>query len=499
MNHISETIEKNYNDIDINCSDENADKLIIRLRLVYNPSTEKIPKNEVLSQELLKQFENSLLHDLSLKGIQEIKKVFVKQGKRLIFENISGAFSTDKAKEWIIETDGSNLSKVFLCDEVDFTRTITNDLNEINQNLGIEAVRKALINELRAVLRPYDVYVNYRHIAILCDVMTQRGTLTAITRHGLNRVDLGPLRKCSFEETVDILLEAGLFSENDFLTGITENIMVGQLAPFGTGCFDILLDIDKVKNIKPCENNELMNEYSLENDVMDNNENNSSSILKNSNSFVNFNCLSMQSPNGYSPRNTPILMSPSSNNQYNNYLNTTYNFTPGYNDPSKTSYNNFTPFPEGKSPYYLGANNINSLINSITTPNPYMSPANYGLSSPVNSNYEPYSPIDYESGPNALVSFSGDNILNKTFVNSPKIINSINYSPSNYSIRSPVLNNSSYRDSPNINSINSSFHKINSVYNKTQINCKFLNLLIFHNLFLLIIFYLYSFWIKSLS
>ena len=33
-------------------------------------------------------------------------------------------------------------------------------------------------------------------------VMTQRGFLMAITRHGVNRQDTGPLSKCSFEETV---------------------------------------------------------------------------------------------------------------------------------------------------------------------------------------------------------------------------------------------------------------------------------------------------------
>lgn len=72
--------------------------------------------------------------------------------------------------------------------------------------------------------------------------MTQRGILTAITRHGINRVDSGPLRKCSFEETVEILLEAAVFAEVDNLKGITENIIMGQLAPFGTGSFEITID-----------------------------------------------------------------------------------------------------------------------------------------------------------------------------------------------------------------------------------------------------------------
>jgi DNA-directed RNA polymerase II subunit RPB1 len=57
--------------------------------------------------------------------------------------------------------------------------------------------------------------------------MTHRGKLTSITRHGINRLDTGPLKKCSFEETVEILLEAAVFNEVDNLKGISENIMVG--------------------------------------------------------------------------------------------------------------------------------------------------------------------------------------------------------------------------------------------------------------------------------
>jgi len=112
--------------------------------------------------------------------------------------------------------------------------------------LGIEAARQSLIKELRFVLDSYDIYVNYRHLSTLCDVMTNRGILTAITRHGINRIDSGALRKCSFEETVEILLEASFHSEIDPLSGITENIIMGQLAPYGTGCFDLMMDTSEL-------------------------------------------------------------------------------------------------------------------------------------------------------------------------------------------------------------------------------------------------------------
>ena len=109
----------------------------------------------------------------------------------------------------------------------------------------------SLINELRFVLSSYGIYVNYRHLSTLCDIMTQRGILTSITRHGINRVDSGPLRKCSFEETVEILYEAAVFADTDYLSGVTENIIMGQLAPYGTGSFDLVVDKDTLAEYAP--------------------------------------------------------------------------------------------------------------------------------------------------------------------------------------------------------------------------------------------------------
>lgn len=128
----------------------------------------------------------------------------------------------------MIETDGTALLKIMCLDKVDATKTVSNDNIEVLNVLGIEAARQSLINELRFVFSSYGIYVNYRHISTLVDVMTQRGKLTSITRHGINRLDTcGPLRKCSFEETVEILLEGAIFSEKDLLSGISENVILG--------------------------------------------------------------------------------------------------------------------------------------------------------------------------------------------------------------------------------------------------------------------------------
>ena len=89
--------------------------------------------------------------------------------------------------------------------EVDYTRTVSNHLIEVIDVLGIEAARNALLKEMRGVIEFDGSYVNFRHLAALCDSMTARGHFMAITRHGINRNENGPLAQASFEETVDIM------------------------------------------------------------------------------------------------------------------------------------------------------------------------------------------------------------------------------------------------------------------------------------------------------
>lgn len=135
----------------------------------------------------------------------------------------------------MLDTEGVNLLAVMCHEDVDARRTRINHLVEVIEVLGIEAVRCALLDELRVVISFDGSYVNYQHLAILCDTMTYRGYLMAITRHGINRNDTGPMMRCSFEETVDILLDAAVYAGTDYLRGVSENIMLGQLAPIGTG------------------------------------------------------------------------------------------------------------------------------------------------------------------------------------------------------------------------------------------------------------------------
>ncbi|KAL5997271.1 DNA-directed RNA polymerase II subunit rpb1 [Asimina triloba] len=234
MGDIAEKINLEFDD-DLTCifNDDNAEKLILRIRIMNDEAPKEAVQDESAEDDVfLKKIESNMLTEMALRGIPDINKVFIKSGKINKFDKNEG-FRPET--EWMLDTEGVNLLAVMCHEDVDATRTTSNHLIEVIEVLGIEAVRRSLLDELRVVISFDGSYVNYRHLAILCDTMTYRGHLMAITRHGINRNDTGPMMRCSFEETVDILLDAAMYAETDNLKGVTENIMLGQLAPIGTG------------------------------------------------------------------------------------------------------------------------------------------------------------------------------------------------------------------------------------------------------------------------
>ncbi|CAG2112106.1 unnamed protein product, partial [Medioppia subpectinata] len=252
MEAIAEKINAGFGE-DLNCifNDDNAETLVLRIRIMN--SEEKMEEEEQVDKMeddvFLRCIESSMLSDITLQGIESIVKVYMHlpmtdNQKRIVITD-TGEYKA--IADYLLETDGTSLMRVLSEPDVDPVRTYSNDICEIFATLGIEAVRKAVEKEMNHVLSFDGSYVNYRHLALLCDVMTAKGHLMAITRHGINRQDVGALMRCSFEETVDVLIDAASHAEVDHLRGVSENIMLGQLSKIGTGAFGMLLDPDKCK------------------------------------------------------------------------------------------------------------------------------------------------------------------------------------------------------------------------------------------------------------
>jgi DNA-directed RNA polymerase II subunit RPB1 len=237
------------NNVQVICSVDNADELVARIRIVISPEDRQHESEDVAEgsddHEFLRRMQKQLIEQLHLQGIPGIKKVFRSQKAKPSWNDITGEF--DNKDEWIMETDGTNLSEILMFPMIDHRRTISNDVCEMFAVLGIEGVRASLFHELRNLLSFDSAYVNYRHIACLADSMTFSGGIMAVSRHGINRSEAGPLLRASFEETVEVLMQAALLSQYDVLDGVTENIMLGQLARVGSGIVDLLMDDKKLQ------------------------------------------------------------------------------------------------------------------------------------------------------------------------------------------------------------------------------------------------------------
>lgn len=216
-------------------SDDNDEELIMHMRI--NTETLKGTDHTDMVASL-KAIEYNIVNTIYLKGVTKIKKVSMRQYNHVDYNHNKEEF--EKINEWILDTDGSNLVDIMAHPAVDPYRTFTNDIYEIYTVLGIEAARNALANEIIEVIK--ESSVNFRHISVLIDTMTCKGALMSIDRHGINRGDVGPLAKSSFEETTDMLIKASIFSDYDKINGVSANIMLGQMPPCGTGDSEILID-----------------------------------------------------------------------------------------------------------------------------------------------------------------------------------------------------------------------------------------------------------------
>ena len=236
-------------------TDDNSKHLIGRISINCYSDGEEQPngiqdQSDILS--IIKNINEDIINNIPIKGISnitdiidsEVSKSKVNDETSMIHRKESYSLETHTDK--ILISDGINLIKIMNSPYVNYINTYSNDIIEIFNVLGIEAGRRVLIDEMVDVIDHAGEYINLRHIELLCDVMTSRGILTSINRQGIKRGDIGPLAKCSFEDTTDQLIKAGIFSEKDNLKGVSSNIMMGQRIKSGTGICDIYLDEEEM-------------------------------------------------------------------------------------------------------------------------------------------------------------------------------------------------------------------------------------------------------------
>ncbi|MBR1611218.1 MAG: DNA-directed RNA polymerase subunit A'' [Methanobrevibacter sp.] len=209
---INAAIEKAFKKVDIN-----GDEIVI------SSSKDSKSDSKFVIREL--RLLADKVRDLQISGIKGIGKVIIRRDD-----------------EWIIHTEGSNLKEILDMEGIDHVRTTTNNIHEIGEVLGIEAARQSIINEAQNTLSEQGLSVDVRHIMLVADIMTSEGVVKSIGRHGISGEKSSVLARAAFEETGKHLLRASIRGEVDDLTGIIENIIIGQPIPLGTGSVGVKMD-----------------------------------------------------------------------------------------------------------------------------------------------------------------------------------------------------------------------------------------------------------------
>ncbi len=214
---IHELIQKTFKQVTINNN-------LLSFETTFSKDEEKIQQG-IRELRLLAD----KVRDLQISGVKGIGKVVIRH----------------EHDEWVIHTEGSNLGAILKTEGVDIVRTTTNDIFEIEKVLGIEAARNAIIHELYTTMEEQGLSVDIRHIMLVADTMTSDGIVKSIGRHGISGEKSSVLARAAFEETGKHLLNASIRGESDKLSGIIENVIVGQPIPHGSGSVGILMDDKK--------------------------------------------------------------------------------------------------------------------------------------------------------------------------------------------------------------------------------------------------------------
>ena len=242
MKDISDKINNEFSDMVCVFSPDN----IGQIDIFVDRSSIKLPENremyidtENANQIYLEEVVQPILYDIIICGIEGIGNIF--------FNEDPNCF----------ETDGSNFIELLGVSFIDSSKTISNNMWDIYDTLGVEATRQFLIEEFMTLCSG----INLCHIQLLIDKMTFCGSISSISRYTMRNSDSGPLGKASFEETMDNFLRAGAYGQEETTNGVSASIICGKRAQFGTGLCDLKIDLDKLHK------NDLLSDNVTENNI----------------------------------------------------------------------------------------------------------------------------------------------------------------------------------------------------------------------------------------
>jgi DNA-directed RNA polymerase III subunit RPC1 len=132
----------------------------------------------------------------------------------------------DKPKEeYELLIEGKCFKNVLNIAGIEPLNTLSNDILEIEETLGIEAARSLIIREVEFTMGKHGIKVDHRYIMLLADTMSFRGQILGITRFGIGKMRTSTLMLASFEQTADYLFNAAVKSVHESVKEVSESII----------------------------------------------------------------------------------------------------------------------------------------------------------------------------------------------------------------------------------------------------------------------------------
>ena len=169
------------------------------------------------------------LPDIIISGVKTVHRVVINKKKG------------DESK-YILAIEGTGLNEVMKTPGIDYKSCTSNNIDEINNVLGIEAARATIIYELNYTFSGHSIQVDKRHLNLIADLMTFKGSVYGFQRFGMAKMKDSVLLHSSFERTSDVLFDSAMHAKVDKLKGVTESIITGKMMPVGTGLFRTFYD-----------------------------------------------------------------------------------------------------------------------------------------------------------------------------------------------------------------------------------------------------------------
>jgi DNA-directed RNA polymerase subunit A' len=192
-----------------------------------------------------KEMSNTIVLDAEEFTFKEIYKLKEKLKKTIIsgIKNVKQILIVKKERDYVVNTLGTNLKKILELKEVNQDKIISNDLYEVAATFGIEAARQLIINEINDVLDRQGIDIDYRHLELISDAMTNSGEVKGVTRMGIIAQKSSILARATFETPTKQFVNATIKGNKDYLSSVIENIILNQPVPIGTGLPGLMVKV----------------------------------------------------------------------------------------------------------------------------------------------------------------------------------------------------------------------------------------------------------------